>query len=74
MAICTQFNVGREKRNHMGIGRSVNIGPANVVETTKQGYHQEASCREESDFVFLVYSLLYYSDKWIEVELPPVSI
>ena len=30
---------------------------------------QKAAYREESDCVFLVYSL-YYSDKWTEVQLP----
>ena len=31
---------------------------------------QKAAYGEESDFVFLVYSFLYYSDKWTEVQLP----
>lgn len=66
MAICTQLIVCKEKRSHMGIGESVKIGLANVVETSQGRCLQKASCREESDFVFLIYFILHYSDEWVE--------
>lgn len=50
----------------MGIGESVKIGLANVVETSQGRCLQKASCREESDFVFLIYFILHYSDEWVE--------